>query len=81
MIFFYKCPSALTLCMNVAGVTTSSCEDSNKVQCPLWAKNGECEKNPAWMKVNCRKSCKVCSKYLKDFAVSLSEIRCGRREN
>ncbi|KAF5457198.1 hypothetical protein F2P56_021316 [Juglans regia] len=39
-------------------------EDEN---CPMWAKSGECEKNPLYMvgsehsNGNCRKSCKVCS--------------------
>ena len=67
-LFF--CPnflSTVTLSMIFAGVTPSSCEDNNKVQCPLWAKNGDCVKNSDWMKVNCRKSCKICSKYIACF--------------
>ena len=42
------------------------CVDDN-VNCPVWARSGECEKNPPYMVGsensygNCRKSCKVCS--------------------
>merc|ERR1719427_1445714 len=36
------------------------CVDDNK-HCPDWSKSGECEKNPDYMLVNCRKSCKVCT--------------------
>ena len=40
----------------------ANCEDDSqyKSQCPGWAKIGECQKNPAWMKLHCRKSCKIC---------------------
>ncbi|KAB1211624.1 Prolyl 4-hydroxylase subunit alpha-1 [Morella rubra] len=42
------------------------CVDENE-NCPMWAKSGECEKNPIYMVGSeesgghCRKSCKVCS--------------------
>ncbi|XP_069195161.1 zinc metalloproteinase nas-15 [Procambarus clarkii] len=36
-----------------------NCEDNNKY-CGTWAKIGECGKNPTWMHVNCKKSCKKC---------------------
>ena len=44
----------------------ANCEDDSqyKGQCPGWAKIGECQKNPAWMKLHCRKSCKICGKRL-----------------
>ena len=35
------------------------CEDNN-IRCPEWSRRGECEKNPGYMLVDCRKSCKVC---------------------
>jgi len=35
------------------------CVDSN-VQCPTWAKIGECQNNPAYMLKSCRKSCGTC---------------------
>lgn len=45
---------------------SGDCIDENE-NCPLWAKAGECEKNPVYMVGSegsygsCRKSCKVCS--------------------
>jgi len=36
------------------------CVDNNR-QCSSWASQGECNKNPGYMKVNCKKSCKVCT--------------------
>ncbi|CAL4061469.1 unnamed protein product, partial [Meganyctiphanes norvegica] len=36
-----------------------SCSDSNP-GCPGWAGNGECQKNPSYMKNNCKKSCNNC---------------------
>ncbi|XP_031558727.1 putative tyrosinase-like protein tyr-3 [Actinia tenebrosa] len=41
-------------------ITSKECKDSNTVQCPLWAKRGECEKNKIYMHKNCAKSCKIC---------------------
>jgi len=35
------------------------CEDNDE-NCPGWSRRGECEKNPDYMLVNCRQSCKVC---------------------
>lgn len=35
------------------------CTDSDLEQCPLWAKEGECFKNPSWMLENCKKSCRI----------------------
>lgn len=46
--------------------TTEGCVDKN-VNCPVWALNGECEKNPFYMVGSedvtgyCMKSCKACS--------------------
>jgi len=36
------------------------CVDSDS-NCADWAKQGECTSNPDWMKVNCKKSCKMCT--------------------
>lgn len=36
------------------------CKDNNIIQCPHWAKIGECTRNPAYMRTSCRKSCRVC---------------------
>lgn len=35
------------------------CSNNNKL-CQYWTKAGECTKNPAWMNVNCAKSCRLC---------------------
>lgn len=37
------------------------CEDENEL-CSGWAERGECEKNPTYMAVSCRASCKHCKK-------------------
>ena len=35
------------------------CIDTNE-QCPDWASSGECQKNPQYMLIHCRKSCGSC---------------------
>jgi len=35
------------------------CVDNND-QCKEWSFFGECDKNPGYMLVSCKKSCKVC---------------------
>jgi len=42
------------------GPTSEPCTDDNQY-CESWAANGECEANPGYMLVSCRKSCGVCS--------------------
>lgn len=44
------CKKSCKVCQGVI----SSCEDNSKhkVHCPGWAKNGECQKNPSFIKVN-----------------------------
>ncbi|KAL9961856.1 hypothetical protein ACROYT_G030887 [Oculina patagonica] len=57
-------------CQCCEGFSGENCEigcGDCEVQCPLWAQNGECEKNPGWMRVNCQKSCMVCSSACEDF--------------
>ncbi|XP_059148413.1 zinc metalloproteinase nas-13-like [Physella acuta] len=39
----------------------------NDTDCEPWAKRGECDRNPVWMKENCRKSCKRCPQDCKNF--------------
>lgn len=36
------------------------CVDNHN-RCSYWASIGECNKNPRYMKVNCKKSCRVCN--------------------
>ncbi|XP_020901633.1 zinc metalloproteinase nas-15 [Exaiptasia diaphana] len=47
-------------CSGGGGGGGSSCVN-NHSRCDEWAQRGECKKNPRWMLVNCKKSCKVCS--------------------
>jgi len=37
----------------------SDCKDENP-SCVPWSTAGECERNPTWMKANCKMSCKAC---------------------
>lgn len=50
--------------LTVTPAPPSGCTDSDPIQCPLWAANGECTKNPSWMRKNCQKSCEICGKHL-----------------
>ena len=45
-----------------------SCIDE-KERCEEWASMGECEKNPAYMKLRCRKSCLICGEVEIDMGV------------
>ena len=38
----------------------AQCTDENNY-CQYWSSIGECQKNPAYMLVKCKKSCKVCT--------------------
>ena len=38
---------------------SKGCVDENN-ECAIWAKSGECEKNPNYMSSFCRRSCKTC---------------------
>ena len=52
----FKVSSPGVRLLNRAITSQSSCRDSNG-RCSEWSRQGECEKNPAWMKVNCKLSC------------------------
>ncbi|KAL4452128.1 hypothetical protein ABPG75_007790 [Micractinium tetrahymenae] len=43
------------------GGTSKGCTDDDE-KCEEWAVMGECEKNPGFMHVNCRRSCEVCDR-------------------
>lgn len=43
------------------GVSQPVCYDYNNY-CADWARKGECQRNPAYMKPNCKKSCGLCPK-------------------
>ncbi|CAL8073466.1 unnamed protein product [Orchesella dallaii] len=61
----YKCgsPGARPTTTTPSPTTESStkCQDNHR-HCAYWSKRGECTRNPAWMKANCRSSCGQCNK-------------------
>jgi len=52
------CSAEDATCNSVA----DKCHDNHPAsnECPYWAQNGECSKNPKFMEVECRKSCGIC---------------------
>ena len=58
-----ECMKQSSYCMSKGRGTLLSgrgwCTDRNK-NCPSWAKQGECNKNPRYMHHNCRLSCGTC---------------------
>ncbi|KAJ1639441.1 hypothetical protein T492DRAFT_584904 [Pavlovales sp. CCMP2436] len=42
-----------------AQLSKKKCADK-AVECPLWARDGECERNPRYMKIHCASSCDTC---------------------
>ena len=49
---------------SVYAASTSSCSDDQQ-ECRGWAEAGECEKNPDFMRVSCKRSCGMCEGFLK----------------
>merc|ERR1712243_155755 len=51
-------------CQNSCQLKTSNhcseCADDNS-NCASWARDGECQKNPGYMLVSCKRSCNVCN--------------------
>ncbi|KAG0728877.1 Zinc metalloproteinase nas-13 [Chionoecetes opilio] len=39
---------------------TEECADNDQKFCQTWADRGECELNPVWMNIYCRKACRQC---------------------
>ncbi|ROT75216.1 putative zinc metalloproteinase [Penaeus vannamei] len=50
-------------------MNNEECVDNNEQYCTPWADRGECENNPVWMNVNCRKACRQCGKECQDHSV------------
>jgi len=46
-------------CKISCGECDNKCTDHNSF-CPEWANLGECKKNPQYMNLYCKKSCKKC---------------------
>lgn len=42
-----------------SNVAALFCEDEEP-ECPEWASNNECQRNPSYMLTHCRKSCRTC---------------------
>ncbi|CAL4175806.1 unnamed protein product, partial [Meganyctiphanes norvegica] len=53
----------------------NNCSDNNQY-CSQWASMGECEKNTAWMNINCNKSCNQCEAPCED-----QNPHCGDWDN
>lgn len=65
----YKCGTSKPTTTTPAPTTKPpvTCNDYHR-HCSYWAKRGECTRNPAWMKANCRSSCSQCSGFRISFA-------------
>ncbi|XP_047494103.1 zinc metalloproteinase nas-4-like [Penaeus chinensis] len=63
----YNCANTgeITTEAPITHITTDTCADNNQF-CDTWAAMGECNKNPTWMNVNCKKACKQCGKECPD---------------
>lgn len=48
-----------TVIAEIDAETGKECVDFHE-NCSFWASSGECEKNPKYMRTNCRKSCDRC---------------------
>ena len=57
------CPGTVKAVVGVGGgasLSASSCANENDQMCRLWARKGECEENPGYMKTACAESCFAC---------------------
>ena len=46
--------------MRICFISPIGCYDKN-IWCHYWQRLGQCEKNPGYMKLYCRKACKICT--------------------
>jgi len=60
LLFFLVQPSLQKNLLQLGDEVTAQCTDENNY-CQYWSSIGECQKNPAYMLVKCKKSCKVCT--------------------
>ncbi|XP_027214325.2 zinc metalloproteinase nas-4 isoform X2 [Penaeus vannamei] len=67
----YNCANTTFFTTNAPADIPSAeeCVDNNEQYCTPWADRGECENNPVWMNVNCRKACRQCGKECQDHSV------------
>lgn len=52
---------ALALLPIAAGLCEDAHTDTDRASCASWAKGGECDRNPDYMRLNCAASCGFCS--------------------
>lgn len=50
------------LCFHVLSFLLIVCRD-NDYRCSSWARRGECQRNPRYMRLNCKRSCRLCGNY------------------
>lgn len=55
---------ATTSAAPIISAATAECADNDQQYCQIWADVGECDSNPTWMNINCRKACRQCGEYL-----------------
>ena len=75
-VFFSSCVTVLSLLTEVETKKASvgECADT-KHGCAFWAKSGYCESRPDFMHVKCKKSCRVCSKFMLKIIYFLTRYR------
>ena len=49
-------------CLHVLSFLLIDCRD-NDYRCSSWARIGECQRNPRYMRLNCKRSCGLCGNY------------------
>ena len=59
------------LCLHVLSFLLIGCRD-NDYRCSSWARIGECQRNPRYMRLNCKKSCRLCGNYNSKWQWSLT---------
>ena len=69
-LIFFCLPRAL-----VSAADLEACTDI-QTDCKIWASEGECKKNSAYMWVNCPKSCETCEYAAKRRAITSGEYSC-----
>ena len=56
------CSGALLALLPIAaGLCEDAQTDNDRASCASWAKDGECDRNPDYMRLNCAASCGFCS--------------------
>ena len=69
------------LCLHVLSFLLIDCRD-NDYRCSSWARIGECQRNPRYMRLNCKRSCRLCGNYNSKWQWSLTfdQLACSSRD-